>query len=270
MKLLDVIRTNSDILNAKLECSKLYEHNGLKGTCREEDLISVIRDCLPECYGMKSGQIFSQDDKISNQIDVVIYDAVFSNYFKRDSSSSLFPCESVYGSIEVKSFLDKKTFSQAIENIKSVRKLKRENSAFLDIIPIRSLNFNKDSFKYDESKMNEYFNIIFAYDSVNEKTIKKYIKELDYDYELLPTFIYIYKKGLIFSKVFVQNDEIVAGMNYVEYNNYCLTKYGKDSLTAFFIIMNAMLEQIHLKSINYTEFCNKVSDELKKEEMLVL
>ena len=39
MKMLEVLKANSKILNAKLESSRLYEHNGLKGTCREEDLI---------------------------------------------------------------------------------------------------------------------------------------------------------------------------------------------------------------------------------------
>lgn len=89
MKMMDVLKVNSQILNAKLESSRLYEHNGLRGTCREEDLINVIRDCIPECYGMKDGQIFSHDDKISKQIDMVIFDNVFSNYFKKDSSAYL-------------------------------------------------------------------------------------------------------------------------------------------------------------------------------------
>ncbi len=126
MKMIDALKANSQILNAKLESSKLYKHNGLRGTCREEDLINVIRDCIPECYGMKAGQIFSSDDRISKQIDVVIFDTVFSNYFKKDSSAYLFPCESVYGSIEVKTVLNKESFEEAIENIKSVRELNRE------------------------------------------------------------------------------------------------------------------------------------------------
>ena len=115
MKMIDALKSNSQILNAKLESSKLYEHNGLRGTCREEDLINVIRDCIPECYGMKAGQIFSSDNKISKQIDVVIFDTIFSNYFKKDSSAYLFPCESVYGSIEVKTMLNKESFEEAYQ-----------------------------------------------------------------------------------------------------------------------------------------------------------
>lgn len=271
MKMLDVLKTNSQILNAKLESSRLYEHNGLKGTCREEDLINIIRDCIPECYGMKAGQIFSQNDKISKQIDVVIYDSVFSNYFKKDSSAYLFPCESVYGSVEVKTMLNRETFDEAIENIKSVRELKREKANCLDITPIRHIDLSKENFKYNENRTNEYINVIFAYDSVNEDTIIEYIRNLKYDYELLPTFIYIHKKGLIFSKVhFDENktemgEKSYLGMNHEFNNKYTLSKYGDDGMTAFFILLNAMLEQIQLKAIDYTELCNNKINSIKKD-----
>lgn len=265
MRMMDVLKANSQILNAKLESSRLYDHNGLKGTCREEDLISVIRDCIPECYGMRSGQIFSNDDKMSKQIDVVIYDNVFSNFFKKDSSAYLFPCESVYGSIEVKTMLDEKSFKEAIENIKSVRELKREKATCIDIIPLRHLDLSKNSFRYNENRTNEYLNIIFAYDSVNEKTLNEYIQKLEYDYELLPTFIYVHKKGIIFTKVNIENGISYLGMNHLVNNNYTLSKFGDDGLTAFFILLNTMLEQIQLKSIDYTRLCNEKLKEIKKD-----
>lgn len=265
MRMMDVLKVNSQILNAKLESSRLYEHNGLKGSCREEDLINVIRDCIPECYGMRAGQIFSNDDKISKQIDVVIYDNVFSNFFKKDSSAYLFPCESVYGSIEVKTMLDEKSFKDAIENIKSVRELKRENANCLDITPIIHLDLSKATFKYNENRTNEYLNIIFAYDSVSEETLCEYIKNLEYDYELLPSFIYVHKKGVILTKINVEKGASYIGMNHSTNNNYGLSKYGENSLTAFFILLNAMLEQIQLKSIDYSKLCNDKLNEIKKD-----
>lgn len=263
MKLIDVIKTNSKILEAKLESSKLYEHNGMIGTCREEDLIRVIRDCIPECYGMSSGQVFSQYNQISNQIDVVIYDSIFSNYFKKESSANLFPAESIYGSIEVKSFLDKKSFEMAIDNIKSVRKLIREKSTMLDLTPICHLNFSKKSFSYDENRKNEYLNIIFAYDSVNTLTLNKYISELNDDYELLPTFIYVLKKDLLYCKVQEKNQKCSIGMNHSKNNKYVLGNYKGNSLTVFFLLINAILEQIQLKSIDYTNLLNENLDDLR-------
>lgn len=271
MKMIDALKSNSQILNAKLESSKLYVHNGLRGTCREEDLINVIRDCIPECYGMKAGQIFSSDNKISKQIDVVIFDTIFSNYFKKDSSAYLFPCESVYGSIEVKTMLNKESFEEAIANIKSVRELNREKANCLDITPIRHIDLSKETFRYNEDRTNEYLNIIFAYDSVNEDTLIEYIINLNYDYELLPTFIYVHKKGLIFSKVYCEKSQTKSvektylGMNHKINNKYALSKYGEDGMTAFFILLNAMLEQIQLKAIDYTKLCNNELNDIKKE-----
>ena len=45
-------------------------------------------------------------------------------------------------------------------------------------------------------------------------------------------------------------------MNNSTNNNYTLSKYGKDGLTAFFILLNAMLEQIQMQSIDYSCLCN--------------
>lgn len=256
MKIIDIIQKNSKILESKLEASVLYEHNGMRGTCREEDLINIIRDCLPECYGLKAGQVFSQYDQISKQIDVVIYDSIFSNYFKRDSSAALFPAESIYGTIEVKSKLDKKSFDMAIENIKSIRKLKREQSSMLDIIPISTLSLSTNSFSYTQNRFNEYLNIIFAYDSPSIETLNKYIENLNEDYELLPTFIYVYKKNTLYIKVEKIDEQYHVSMNNKNNNYYAVGDYKENSLTVFFLMINAMLEQIKLKSIDYTNLLN--------------
>lgn len=43
----------------------------------------------------------------------------------KDHTNMLFPCESIYGSIEVKSFLNKDTLEEALSNVTSITKLKR-------------------------------------------------------------------------------------------------------------------------------------------------
>ena len=263
MKMIDIIKANSKILEAKLESSKLYEHNGMKGTCREEDLINIIRDCLPECYGLKPGQIFSQQDQISNQIDVVIYDSIFSNYFKRDSSAYLFPAESVYGTIEVKSMLNKDAFDMAIANIKSVRELKREESTVLDLTPTSHLDLSPKTFQYSKARSNEYLNIIFAYDSVSVDTLNEYIRNLTEDFDLLPTFIYVHKKEVLYVKVEEKDNHHYIGMNHEKNTMYTLGNYKDNSLTVFFLMINAMLEQIKLKSIDYSKFLNENLDSLR-------
>ena len=53
------------------------------------------------------------------------------------------------------------------------------------------------------------------------------------------------------------------GMNHSINNNYALSKYGEDALTAFFILLNAMLEQIQLKSINNEYYIVQTKDDYK-------
>ena len=59
-------------------------------------------------------------------------------------------------------------------------------------------------------------------------------------------------------------------MNHKENNNYTISKYGEDAMTAFFILLNAMLEQIQLRSIDYTELCNNKLNELKKDNDVLI
>ncbi len=97
MKLLQALRNATKRLEVEFEDSKLFEHSGEKGTLREQTIKVLLRPFLPECYGIGTGQIFSETGTASNQIDIVLYDAVFSNFLFRDRQSSLFPCESVFG-----------------------------------------------------------------------------------------------------------------------------------------------------------------------------
>ena len=211
---------------------------------------------------------------------VVIYNHYVNTLVQNVATSVLLPVEtnkdldktmSTYEfDGEVKTILDEKSFKEAIENIKSVRELKREKSTCLDITPLRHLDLSKSTFRYNETRTNEYLNIIFAYDSVSEKTLTEYIKKLEGDYDLLPNFIYVHKKGIIFTKVNVENDISYLGMNHSINNNYTLSKYGEDGLTAFFILLNAMLEQIQLKSIDYSCLCNNKLDEIKKDNDILI
>jgi len=45
----------------------------------------------------------------------------------------MFPCESVYATIEVKSRLDSSELANAIQNVRSVKELRRAPSDMLDI-----------------------------------------------------------------------------------------------------------------------------------------
>lgn len=51
---------------------------GDRGNHREMIIRDFLRPFLPDCYGLSTGEVFSTDGTQSAQVDVVIYDAVFS------------------------------------------------------------------------------------------------------------------------------------------------------------------------------------------------
>lgn len=271
-RLVNVINTNCLILKNRLEQSNQFSHNGTKGDERENAVIEVIRDCLPLCYGLKTGQIFDKNNQLSKQIDCVIYDAVYSNFFYKNNQNTLFPVESIYGTIEVKSCLDKKELEKALENIKSVKNLYREKSDLLDLTPISRLVLSENTFSYNKASCNEFLNIIFCYDSIDELRILNYIKDSNCNLKELPNFIYIHKKGIILSKVELLEEKsdickIAIGMNHLKNDGYSISYFGENSLSAFFLLINSMLPQIRLKSIDYMNIINnKNFNEWKEKE----
>ena len=163
MRFLEALRNAGAQLAADIEDSKLFAHIGDRGEFREAAIQRFLRPHLPECYGLGSGSIFSSDGKASRQIDIVIYDSVFSNILFRDSSNSLFPYEAVFGNIEVKSQLTSEELATAIENIASVKDLRRQASDMMDLLPFRRIEVGR-GLSYDRLPRNPYLGIVFGCD----------------------------------------------------------------------------------------------------------
>ena len=122
MRLLDALRNSVIRLEAGLADSRLFDHMGDRGEFREQVVERFLRPYLPKCYGLGSGAIFSANGMSSRQIDIVLYDAVFSNVLFSDSPNSLYPAESVFGAIEVKSDLDFPTKNgRAVKDVRNIR-----------------------------------------------------------------------------------------------------------------------------------------------------
>ena len=94
----------------------------------------------------------------------------------KNEKSQLFPCESVFGSIEVKTELTGKTLEQGVENIVSLKKLEREASDMMDILPFRRINVGA-GLTYNTTKRNNYLGVIFAYKRLEYHTVVDYLEE---------------------------------------------------------------------------------------------
>lgn len=215
------------ILEGYFEQSKNILHNGSKGTVRENIVNKVIRPFLPACYGLSGGEAFDSEGNTSKQLDLVVYDSVFSYIIPYIDNYIQFPCESIYGNIEIKSFLNKDELMKAIDNIKSMKSLKREGTHSWTVTPLVSIKINGLP---DNTDRNPYFGIIFAYDSVEALTVLNYLENLEIPSNLLPNAIVLYSKRTI---IFQATDSNIEGFPSNDFNKYVMLNCGEETLAVF-------------------------------------
>ena len=165
-KFLDAVRNHAKNVTNNLKNSNLFDHMGNRGLAREEVIEQFLRPLLPKCYGLGKGEVFSANGDTSKQIDIVIYDDIFSVVFFKEQDVQLFPCESVFGTIEVKSNLTAEELGRSIENIRSVKKLARNRSTLLDFTPMVRLRLG-NGLTFDKRKCNPYLGYICSYDGIS-------------------------------------------------------------------------------------------------------
>ena len=78
MTIYDMIQKVVPRLEAEHKFSQIVCHNGSKGAIREFFLKEVIRPFLPKRYGLCNGECFDINDNVSKQLDIIIYDDLFS------------------------------------------------------------------------------------------------------------------------------------------------------------------------------------------------
>ena len=99
-------------------------HPGSKGDATEQHWIEFLRAYLPERYKVDKAIVIDSTGNISEQMDVVIYDAIYTPFIFKQDGFMYIPAESVYAVFEVKQDV-KGYIEYAAKKIESVRKLKR-------------------------------------------------------------------------------------------------------------------------------------------------
>jgi hypothetical protein len=126
MNLRNVFKAISSELFAKFKKSAEIQHNVGKGDNREDALMDFLKENLPKRYALGSGEVISSDNSISKQCDIVIYDADHCPILVTSKTHSVYPIESVYGVIEIKSVLTSSELEKSYANIQSVKNLVKD------------------------------------------------------------------------------------------------------------------------------------------------
>ena len=250
------LRKSGKILEAYFEQTKDILHSASKGTVRETILNKVIRPYLPSCYGISSGEAFDKNGNTSKQLDIVIYDAVFSYTIPYTENFMHFPCESVYGIVEVKSKLDKEELNKAIDNIASIKALERESTHSWTVTPQVQISINGLP---GDSGRNPYFGMIFAYDSTEVDTVLEYLKGINRPPQLLPNAIVLYSKKTI---IIQGNGTQVEGFQKDIFDKYVSIYCGEDILAVFIGLLINYTRYVLLKTADIPRQTNSIMGEL--------
>ncbi|KKP67973.1 MAG: hypothetical protein UR66_C0009G0063 [Candidatus Moranbacteria bacterium GW2011_GWE1_35_17] len=131
-KLKDYFEGVADMIQLEYKHSSTTGHPNDVGDNREDILINFFNKHLPHKFkAIRGGKIFDSEGNSSKQVDVVIYD----NNIPRLASyqQTLYLAEGVATAIEIKPSLTKGEFIKAIENLKSIKLLKKKTGGSIMI-----------------------------------------------------------------------------------------------------------------------------------------
>lgn len=129
-------------------------HKGAAGDHRESLVQRFLEDHLPNRFGVRQGFAISLDDWVSNQADVLIVDHENNAPLHAGESHELWPVESVFALIEVKTELSPRDIRDAVEKCRQFKQLNR-----------RFVNT-------DGQKIKESLFVIWSFDGAAAATIK--------------------------------------------------------------------------------------------------
>ncbi len=108
--------------------SNVLNHPSDKGDNAEESWVSWFNNYLPKRYRASKATVIDSNGHISDQIDVVLYDAQYSYLAFNQNGILYIPAESVYAVFEVKQNLNKAHLEYAGKKAGSVRNLFRTSA----------------------------------------------------------------------------------------------------------------------------------------------
>ena len=91
---------------------------------KEQHWIEFLRTYLPDRYKVDKAIVIDSTGNVSEQMDVVIYDAIYTPFIFKQDGFMYIPAESVYAVFEVKQDV-KGYIEYAAQKVESVRTLKR-------------------------------------------------------------------------------------------------------------------------------------------------
>jgi hypothetical protein len=107
---------------------EIIRHPTSKGDATELQWLTMLNNHLPERYRADKAFVLDCEGRISEQIDVVIYDRQYSPFLFNQNNTKFIPAESVYGVFEVRQELSSGNLKYAGAKAATVRALRRTSA----------------------------------------------------------------------------------------------------------------------------------------------
>lgn len=195
MEVKKIFNLISQKMMADFNISAHFHHNGNRGDYREETLKNFLENGkLPKQYKLGNGEVISSYSQTSKQTDLIIYDNNKSIIFEATDSIQIYPIETIYGIIEIKSKLSKQKLIEGLDNIKSLKQMHSPSYISKKLGRISTVTYANTP----------PFGVIFAYDLGGNSldSLQENLKEwcAKNPASVWPNMICILNHGLIFFK----------------------------------------------------------------------
>ena len=120
-------------VHAELDLARrAYGHPTAKGDASEDVWLHLFNTYLPRRYRAAKAFVADSNNDFSLQLDVVIYDELYTPPVFAMGAVTIIPAESVYAVFEAKQAANADNLRQAHEKAASVRKLHRTSAPFIN------------------------------------------------------------------------------------------------------------------------------------------
>jgi hypothetical protein len=121
-----------EVLAAEAQLAGLLGQGTMIGDAREFLVSKMLRSFLPASVQVGRGKIIDSEERVSNQIDVIVYDPRFP-MLRTEGGGSLYFVEGVIRAIEVKSTINREKLIEALDNCHSVMALSPHGADIADM-----------------------------------------------------------------------------------------------------------------------------------------
>lgn len=104
---------------------KIIDHPTAKGLASETNWRRMLADYLPKRYQVESGFLVDHEGRMSEQIDVVVFDRQYTPFLLNRDGVLYIPAEGAYAVFEVRQDFGGQNLKYAANKVASVRRLKR-------------------------------------------------------------------------------------------------------------------------------------------------